>query len=153
MLLWQRRHVSYPCLSVEHAPLLCWAAAVSSCVATSIFKHARACVRACAVSFFALLRACMEQVSLKVLKKKLTLPGHLGTHTHSLLKGLLTRDPDRRLGCKGTNEVLPPRLQTTPSVMHQHGSSCISGTWNRVQVNVTEEGEGGEVEDTAGVAA
>jgi hypothetical protein len=54
----------------------------------------------------------MEQVALKVLKKKLNLPGHLGTHTHSLLKGLLTRDPDRRLGCKGTNEVLLALVQT-----------------------------------------
>jgi hypothetical protein len=60
------------------------------------------------IALFVFLSAWMEQVALKVLKKKLNLPGHLGAHTHSLLKGLLTRDPDRRLGCKGTNEVRLP---------------------------------------------
>ena len=101
-------------------------------------RRGRACVRACCfflcvtVSLSTWTR--MEQVALKVLKKKLNLPGHLGAHTHSLLKGLLTRDPDRRLGCKGTHEVVLPRVLTQLTLLpcvcslHAYGGSrnwCI----------------------------
>ena len=46
-----------------------------------------------------------EQVALKVQKKKLTFSKHLSGPCVSLLKGLLTRDPQKRLGKGGAREV------------------------------------------------
>jgi len=47
-----------------------------------------------------------EQVASKVEKKKLMLPQHLEPATHALLKGLLTRDPAKRLGMGGSKQVM-----------------------------------------------
>jgi serine/threonine protein kinase len=46
-----------------------------------------------------------EQIAIKVQKKKLLMPTFLGPSTHSLIKGLLTRDPEKRLGKGGAKEV------------------------------------------------
>lgn len=46
-----------------------------------------------------------EQVAARVQKKKLHLPSHFHSDTHTLLKALLNRDPEKRLGCKGTADV------------------------------------------------
>ena len=46
-----------------------------------------------------------EQVALKVQKKKLVYSKHLSGPCVSLLKGLLTREPDRRLGKAGAVEI------------------------------------------------
>lgn len=73
-----------------------WASSLSACFASSLRG---------VLGWASSLTDNPGQVVLKVLKKKLNLPGHLGPHTHSLLKGLLARDPDRRLGCHGTLEV------------------------------------------------
>jgi serine/threonine protein kinase len=47
------------------------------------------------------------QVASKVEKKKLMLPSHFSAGTHALLKGLLTRDPAKRLGKQGAHQARP----------------------------------------------
>jgi len=46
-----------------------------------------------------------EQIAQKVLKKKLVIPKYLSGPAHSLLKTILNRDPERRLGKNGAGEI------------------------------------------------
>jgi len=55
-----------------------------------------------------------EQVALKVQKKKLVFSKHLSGPCVSLLKGLLTREPEKRLGKEGA-----PAIKTHPFFKHK----------------------------------
>ncbi|EKX37921.1 hypothetical protein GUITHDRAFT_40080, partial [Guillardia theta CCMP2712] len=46
-----------------------------------------------------------DQIAQKVLKKKLVMPKYLSGPAHSLLKAMLNRDPEKRLGKNGAGEV------------------------------------------------